>query len=72
MSTQRHSAATRHQAAHEVDDGCTALVRRMRKMLDSVYVIEAQAQLDVLKDAVQKLHDVATAAHDKAIREMKN
>jgi hypothetical protein len=68
----RHTTEERHRAAHEIDDGCTALVRRMRKMLDAVYVIDAQAQLDVLKDAVQKLHDAARAAHDTAIREMKN
>ncbi|MGB8422248.1 hypothetical protein [Paraburkholderia sp.] len=68
----RHPAAKQHEASHVIDDGCTAIVRRMRKMLDAVYVIEAQAQLDALKDAVQKLHDVATVAHDKAIREMKN
>ncbi len=66
-----HPPEKRHQAAHDIDDGCTAFVRRMRKMLDSVYVIGAEAQLDALKDAIQKLHDAATAAHDTAIREMK-
>jgi hypothetical protein len=67
----RHPPEKRHHAAHEIDAGCTAIVRRMRKMLDAVYAIDAQAQLDVLKDAVQKLHDVANSAHDVAIREMK-
>jgi hypothetical protein len=67
----RHPPEKRHHAAHDIDDGCTALVRRMRKMLDSVYAIGAEVQLDALKDAVQKLHDAATTAHDAAIREMK-
>lgn len=67
----RHPPEKRHQAAHDIDEGLTAMMTCVVAMTDAAFVIGAQDDLVAVRDALDVLHKASMKAHDAAIREMK-
>lgn len=67
----RHPPEKRHRAAHDIDEGLTAMMACVVAMTDAVFVIGAQDDLVSVRDALEVLHKASMKAHDVAIREMK-
>lgn len=67
----RHAPETRHQASHAIDKHCCDLMQCIVDATDSAFIIGAQDKLVAVREAIDRLHQAATTAHDTAIREMK-
>lgn len=68
----RHPAEKRHEACHNIDQGCIAMMQCVISMTESCFMIGGQDFLVKVRDALDALHGHTNAEHDKAIREMKN
>ncbi|WCM18284.1 hypothetical protein NDK50_12465 [Paraburkholderia bryophila] len=68
----KKSAAERHEAARVIDEGCGRAMAACVDMIDAVVTIGARNELHAVRDALQRLHAVATGAFEDASRMRQN
>ncbi|MDR3386889.1 MAG: hypothetical protein P4L92_07535 [Rudaea sp.] len=70
--TQSKSAAERYEACRVIDEGCARAMAACVDMIDAVSTIGVRNELHAVRDALQRLHAAAAAAHDDAARNRMN
>lgn len=70
--TKGKSAAERYDACRVIDEGCSRAMAACVDMIDAVSAIGVRNELHAVRDALQRLHAAATAAHDEAARTRMN
>ena len=71
-SSQAKSAAERYEACRIIDEGCSRAMAACVDMIDAVSAIGVRNELHAVRDALQRLHAAAAAAHDDAARTKMN
>ena len=71
-NAQAKSAAERYEACRIIDEGCSRAMAACVDMIDAVSAIGVRNELHAVRDALQRLHAAAAAAHDDAARTKMN
>ncbi|MGF6648552.1 hypothetical protein [Paraburkholderia sp. GAS82] len=71
-NSQAKSAAERYEACRIIDEGCSRAMATCVDMIDAVSAIGVRNELHAVRDALQRLHAAAAAAHDDAARTKMN
>ena len=71
-NSQAKSAAERYEACRIIDEGCSRAMAACVDMIDAVSAIGVRNELHAVRDALQRLHAAAAAAHGEAARTKMN
>jgi hypothetical protein len=71
-NSQAKSAAERYEACRIIDEGCSRAMAACVDMIDAVSAIGVRNELHAVRDALQRLHAAAAAAHADAARTKMN
>jgi hypothetical protein len=71
-NSQAKTAAERYEACRIIDEGCSRAMAACVDMIDAVSAIGVRNELHAVRDALQRLHAAAAAAHDDAARTKMN
>ncbi|MFM0356516.1 hypothetical protein PQR12_23730 [Paraburkholderia nemoris] len=61
------SAAERHEACREIDEGCSRAMAVCVDMIDAASAIGVGDELNAVRDALQRLHATAVVAFEYCI-----
>jgi hypothetical protein len=71
-TSNRTSAAERFEAGRSIDEGCSRALAACVDMIDAASAIGVRAELNAVRDALQRLHSPAAVAFEEASRTMQN